>query len=87
MNNNLVSQPETIALEAATSEPREIASGWTQPSVAQMVVVGRPVPFTGTLISSVYLVLESSDAEIQSDLDAWDAAADQDFLTFESRLE
>ena len=89
MNNHLDSLTEALKSTTAVAESRETLSYWRQPSVPQMVVVGRPVPFTGKLINDVYLVQETSDDDdgLNGLVAAYDKAADEDFMAFESRLE
>src|SRR5258708_2934445 len=67
---------------------------WLQPSISHYVVVIEGSTIRGQLIEGIYPTATSSQSEtagtledLQLELKAWDAAADEDFIALESRLE
>jgi hypothetical protein len=69
-------------------------SVWLQPSLSHYIVVIEGAIMRGYLIEDIYPTVANSRPEptgaivdLNMELAAWDAAADEDFLDFESRLE
>lgn len=81
-----------VASPYITSEPPD--TKWGQPSLSHYVFVIDGWSLQGRLIESVYLTVGNSRPEVpdlpkelQLELEAWEAASDEDLLGFEAQLD
>ena len=91
-SNVITSLGMAVASPYITSD--SLGTSWGQPSLSHFIVVFEGATIRGHLIEGIYPTAINSQfdaaitlAELKTELDAWDAAADEDFLASESKLE